>query len=281
MSNATNRTFPVFDLKAISDYQNVKHSQTAIFSELIAFNVVMLVLSLVFCRVEPLKSRGIIPPCSLFLSLTALCIRLSANFTVTQTTLDLVPIQMGAMNMVWVTAIIQYFRYLIKQRIEHNKQNGTYKRNLFQKVINFIFVSNIGLAISLGIYVFCILMLMAGTWISLYATKTFYTAIIYILVILVVLQIVTASSLVIVDLIIDTWRFGVFSGTYSRRDPLVFRLDGIFILVVCFCSASYTIFSQVSQAYMVSEGLTSRSVGLWAPLGYIDYVRCVAMLLTI
>src|SRR3989338_2444320 len=130
MSNGTNGTVPVYDLKAISDYQSLNYTSTALICELLAINAVLLVLSIVFFRVEPLKSRGVIPQFALLLSLIANVIRIAANFTTLQITLALVPIQIGALNLVWVPAIMQYFRYLIKQRIEYNKQNGKYKATL-------------------------------------------------------------------------------------------------------------------------------------------------------
>jgi hypothetical protein len=280
MNNTTNTSFYVYDLKAISDYKNLGYYDTSMLCLLTAVNAVLLVLSIVFFRLEPLKSRGIIPQFSLLLSLIANIIRIASNFTTQQILLALVPIQVGAMNMVWVPAILQYMRYLIKQRIEYNKQNGTYKPSLLQKIVNFVFVSNIGLGISLAIHTFCMLIIMMGIWLSYFVTNTFSLSILVILVVLIVLQIAFATTLIIADLIIDVWRFGFFSGTYTRRDPLAFRHDGIYLFICCVLSAIYVIFSNVSQLYITTEGLTSRSVGIVAPTFFLEHVSIFLTILT-
>jgi hypothetical protein len=280
MSNTTNTSFYVYDLKAISDYKSLGYYDTSMLCLLTAVNAVLLVLSIVFFRLEPLKSRGIIPQFSLLLSLIANVIRIASNFTTQRIILALVPIQVGAMNMVWVPAILQYMRYLIKQRIEYNKQNGTYKPSVLQKIVNFVFVSNIGLGISLAIHTFCMLIIMMGIWLSYFVTNTFSLSILVILVVLIVLQIAFATTLIIADLIIDVWRFGFFSGTYTRRDPLAFRHDGIYLFICCILSAIYVIFSNVGQLYITTEGLTSRSVGIVAPTFFLEHVSIFLIILT-
>ncbi len=271
MSNTTNGTVPVYDLKAIFDYQAWTNLDTAFMSEIIAVNVLFLVLVLVFFRQEPLKSRGIIPHLALSFMLISNCVRIATNFTTVFITLSLVPIQIGALSMVWIGAITQWVRYLLKQHREYNKQNNS-NATIVQKIFNFVFVSNAGLFLFLFFATFCLLLVMMGIWLSLYVTLTFSSSVLIILIVIIILEIAFATFLILSDLIIDVYRYGFFTGTYTLRDPLNFKLDGIFLLICCACSACYVIFSNVSQSYMATEGITQRVVGLRAPEIFFEHV---------
>ncbi len=276
--NVTNGTYPLYDLQALYSYQCLGYLDTAFLSEIIAVNVVLLVLSIVFFRKEPLKSRGIIPQFALTLLLISNCVRIATNFTALYITLAMVPIQIGALTMVWIPAITQWIRYLVKQHREYNKQNNS-NQTLIQKIIHFVFVSNAGLFLFLLFCTFCVLLIMMGLWLSYFVTFSFSVAVVAILIVLVVGEILLSAFLIITDLLVDVYRYGLFSGTYTLRDPLAFRKDGIFLLVCCVTSAVYMIFSNLYQSYIPVEGISQRVVGLYAPIVFLEHISLLSTLL--
>jgi hypothetical protein len=269
MSNTTNGT--VYDAQAEYNYQCLMYLDTAFFVEIVCANLIFLLLSIVFIKVEPLKSRGIIPQFALVILLISNSNRIAINFVSSFNTLALTPISVGCLALVWIAAVTQCFRYLIKQRREYRKQhtsNGT----VIHKIFNFLFVSNVGLFLCLGFCVICLLIIMAGLWISLFITYTFTNAILAILIPMIIGMFFFSLLLVLVDVIVDVYRYGFFAGTYTLRDPLAFRLNGVMLLICVVMCAIYLVFSNISASFKASEGITQRVVAISAPVIFIEHV---------
>jgi hypothetical protein len=227
--------------------------------EIVTVNIVCLVLSFVLHKHEPLKSRGIIPQFALSILLIANCVRLASIFTPLDVTYGLVPVQVFALTIVWGTIIMIYIRYMVKQHLERVKITQTNTTVNTAQRIHFMFVSNTGMVIYFLVLCFCMGIVAMGLWLSLFVTQVFLMASVVINIVFSAIEIGLSLVLIGVDLVVDIVRHGWFTGAYTLRDPLNYRVDGIFLLVCCLSSACYVAIIQVAYTIIARTGYITES----------------------
>jgi hypothetical protein len=250
----------------------INYTDASLNSEIIIVTLVLFILSIVLRNYEPLKSRGIIPPIALFIMLVSNATRLAIPFTSALDTAAIVPIQIASLTMVWGTIIITNLRYMVKIRLESLKQSEDLSTRTVFKFAN-LAVSNWGMLMGMLVLLVIMFFIVLGLYLSIFVTNTFAVSVVAIIITILVIEIVLVVSLVILGLIIDVISYGLCTGTYTLRDPLFFKVDGLFLLCTCIASAVYMVFNLVSQNVAQTQGVTKTYSGLWAACILLEHIE--------
>ncbi len=274
--NGTNNTqYAPQDLAAL---QGLTYYDATIFGILIAVNIVFLILCVLFRNKEPIKSRGIVPPFALTLLLIANGTRLLIDFTPILA-YPLVPVQLFSLGLAWGTVILAWIRYTMKQKIENLKKiQETTSSIRMHKWLQFG-VSNWGLLIGFFVLGIPILIITGSIYISIFVTKTAGITITVMIIVFIVVEVFCSASLIIIDLALDVYKHGWFNGTYTERDPLNFKVDGVFLLICCFADALYLAFNQAGIGVYMTSGFSVTYVGVYAPTYFLEHIMRILLLL--
>jgi hypothetical protein len=167
----------------------------------------------------------------------------------------------------------------MKQKIENLKKiQETTSSIRMHKWLQFG-VSNWGLLIGFFVLGIPILIITGSIYISIFVTKTAGITITVMIIVFIVVEVFCSASLIIIDLALDVYKHGWFNGTYTERDPLNFKVDGVFLLICCFADALYLAFNQAGIGVYMTSGFSVTYVGVYAPTYFLEHIMRILLLL--